>query len=232
MDVMEITSMIVKKFNVNQFELQYSVGVGKLRVCADELIDEMNLTKENELLDSILNVIERIEHDYKDITIQLFSDKYIINQNHVFNACYFTQKAFLNNSNISNRKNIELLLYMAANRQIKIAIDAFGIGIRNLKKGELCYCIISAADNLLTVNEAILRSLKAEEIDFNIGITSKNKIKELSGFFDIADVQINIILKSYGIKKVKNATFEQVSVALNDLLCERMTLLSLEKLKM
>jgi hypothetical protein len=120
---------------------------------------------------------------------------------------------------------------MAANRQIKIAIDAFGIGLRDLEKGELCYCIISAADNLLTVNEAILRSLKAQQIDLKLGITSNNKIEELKSFFEIADAQINIILKSYGIKKVRNASLEQVSVALNDLLCEKMTLLSLEKLK-
>jgi tRNA threonylcarbamoyladenosine modification (KEOPS) complex Cgi121 subunit len=235
MDFVGITSMNVKNFNISEFNLDYYVGVGRLVINVDNILNEKHLSKESEVLDFIFKLIEQTQEKYKDTVIQFFSDTHIIDQNHVYNACYFMLKAFLNNSNILTKKNLELFLYMATRRQIKIGIDAFGITLNDLNKGSLCYCIVSFKDNILEINNEVLNMLNTKEIELEFNIKTASKLQQILEFFEINEKQINIILKSYGINEMKiteiKNSIENLNIALNDLVCEKMVLLSLEKLK-
>ncbi|TFG02257.1 MAG: hypothetical protein EU540_01910 [Promethearchaeota archaeon] len=212
--------MIVKKFYISDLNLKYLVGINQIRIFDTKL-------------DFILNLTEKIQNEHKNSVLQFFSDKYILNQDHIFTACYYTQKAFTDKTNISKRKNIELLLYLATKRQIKNALEAFGI---NLKSDKLItYVIISNENNLNKINEEILQSLGANEIELTINDQSVEKFNQIKSYFEISDNQINSVLNSYGVKEFNNDLIEtnlnNLFLAVYDLICEKMAFLSLEKIK-
>ncbi|MHA2430738.1 MAG: KEOPS complex subunit Cgi121, partial [Promethearchaeota archaeon] len=125
--------MIIKKFEIKEREITYYVGINQLK------INPQLFT-----LTQFFKIIE--EKKNNDLVIQIFNNKHVLNSEHVFNACYFLQIAFLNNINISNKKNIELLLYLATKRQIKIAIQDFGINEGEFNTGLINLCSISSKD--------------------------------------------------------------------------------------
>lgn len=227
--------MIIKEFNVSDINLKYFVGINQISIDLSKLLDENKRGNQTQAIDFIFEVIEKVQNTFKGATIQIFSNDNVLDQNHIFNACYFMQKAFLNNLNISNKKNIELLLYLATKRQIKIGIEAFGIKYSDLKKGELHYCIISNENNIYEINKEIMQILQAKEVQLNMNDRSLDKFDKIKNLFEITDNQIRTVLNSYGIKNINkdpmSYKLEDLYLALNDLICEKMTLLSLEKLK-
>ena len=212
--------MIVKKFYISDLNLKYLVGIYQIKI--------LDIT-----LDFILNLTEKIQNDHKNSVLQFFSDKYILNQDHIFTACYYTQKAFTDKTNISKRKNIELLLYLATKRQIKNALEAFGINLKSDKI--ISYVIISNENNLNKINEEILQSLGANEIELTINDQNVKKFNQIKSYFEISDNQINSVLNAYGVKEFNNDlianNLNNLFLALYDLICEKMAFLSLEKIK-
>ncbi len=212
--------MIVKNFYISDLNLKYLVGINQIGI--------FDIT-----LDSILNLTEKIQNNHKNSTIQFFSDKYILNQDHIFTACYYTQKAFTDKTNISKRKNIELLLYLATNRQIKNALEAFGINLKSDKI--ISYVIISNENNLNKINEEVLESLGANEIELTINHQNLKKFNQIKSYFEISDNQINSVLNSYGVEEFNTDlianNLNNLFLAIYDLICEKMAFLSLEKIK-
>ena len=227
--------MIIKEFNISDLNLKYFIGINQISIDVAKLLDEHKLENQTQVLDVIFDVIEKVQHTFEESTIQFFSNEYVLDQNHIFNASYYMIKAFIHNLNISNKKNIELLLYLATKRQIKIGIEAFGIKYLDVKKGKLLYCIISHEKNIYEINEEILKILHAKETSFDLNHKSFDKFDSVKNFFEITDNQIITVLKSYAIRNInKEPTsykLEDLYLALNDLICEKMTLLSLERIK-
>ncbi len=210
--------MIIKKFEIKERDITYYVGINQLK------INPKLFT-----LTQFFKIIE--EKKNNDVVIQFFNNKHVLNSEHVFNACYFLQKAFLNNFNISNKKNIELLLYLATNRQIKIAIQDFGISEDQFNTGLINLCIISSKDDLDLINHGIEKALNANKVKLTLNDYSLKKYEMIKKYFKISDNQINSILNSYETKiiaKIRDKDIPVLYQALNDLICERMTLLSLE----
>lgn len=228
--------MIIKEFKITDLNLNYFIGINQISIEIARLLDEQKTENLVQLLDFIFDVIEKVQNTFKESTIQFFSQEYVLDQNHIFNASYFMEKAFLNNLNISNKKNIEFLLYLATNRQIKIGIEAFGIKNEDLEEGELLYCIISPENNVEKINKEIIRLLQAKEVDLNLNHRSLDKFNKIKTFFELTDHQLITVLKSYGItgenKDPLSYKLEDLYVASNDLICEKMALLSLEKIKL
>lgn len=216
--------MIIKKFNINDLKLNYFIGINQIK-----LIDKKFA------LNQIFDLIENMQTSYDGSIIQFFNDKYVLSQDHVFLACYYVQKAFLQNINISNKKNIELFLYLATKRQIKISIEAFGITENSLKTGKLNFCIISPKNIIAELNIALLKHLGGIEIKFTLNNKTIEKFNRIKNFFNISDNQIITILNSYGISNINNFQInENLNIlfsSLDDLICEKMTILSLEKIK-
>lgn len=216
---LEFSNMIIKKFEIKEREITYYVGINQLK------INPQLFT-----LTQFFKIIE--EKKNNDLVIQIFNNKHVLNSEHVFNACYFLQIAFLNNINISNKKNIELLLYLATKRQIKIAIQDFGINEGEFNTGLINLCSISSKDNLDLINREIEKLLNANKLKLTLDNYSFKKYEMVKRYFNISDNQINSVLNSYGAKinaKIKDKDIPALYLALNDLICERMTLLSLER---
>ncbi|MHA1254444.1 MAG: KEOPS complex subunit Cgi121 [Promethearchaeota archaeon] len=219
-----MNGMDVKEFSITSLDLNYFVGLNQIKLNNKEF--ELN---------QLFELIEELQTSYRNSIIQFFSDKYIINQDHVFTACYYVQKVFLYNINISKKVNIELFLYLAANRQITPSIEAFGVSEINLEKKLLSFCIISPNDNIAEINKTLIKNLEAEEIYSTLNDKTIEKFNRIKNYFEINDNQIRSVLKSYGlgVKNIAlmNGNLDNHLLALNDLIYEKMALLSLEKVK-
>lgn len=225
--------MIAKRFYIDDLEVNYSVGINQISINLDKIIDSYNLNKEDKIIDFLLNLSEKIQNTYKDTIIQFFADSYVLNQDHILTASYYVQKAFYNKENISKNKNIEFLLYLATQRQIKKAIEFFGIDLVSKK---LNYCIISTENNLNEINKKIIQKLAATEVEITLNNKTVEKFNRIKNFYEISDNQIKSVLKSYGFEPInrdpKAHNLEHMFIALYDLICEKMSLLSLEKIKL
>ncbi|MHA2038318.1 MAG: KEOPS complex subunit Cgi121 [Promethearchaeota archaeon] len=226
--------MIVKDFNIDKLGLKYYVGINQIRIELNQFLKAYNLHTEVEALKYLFNIIEDLQNKNKDSIIQIFRDKYVLNQEHIFIACYYLQKAIFHNTLISKKKNIELLLYLSTYRQISKGIKSFGVNISDLKKGTLLISIISPMNNLTSINNDILEMLNAKEMSITINDSTAEKIQEIIKFYELSEAQIKSVLNSYGIKNINienpSNNLNDISVALFDLICEKMALLSLEKI--
>lgn len=220
--------MIVREFNISDLNLQYYVGINQIKIKFDKFIEVYNISNKDKALNKFFSIIEEIQNKTECSVIQFFKDQFILNQDHIFTACYYLEKAFLQNINISNKKNIEIFLYLATNRQINKSIEDFGIDYVDLSTNKLTYCIISPIKNLSKISAEITTILNAVEEELSINNQSNSKINSIKEYFEISNNQINSVLKSYG-----HITIDLSSTvsALYDLICEKMALLHIEKVK-
>lgn len=227
---MGITCLKVKKFRFRDVELIYYVGISQIKFDGNNFLQ----TKKNEedALNFLFNMIEELQSKNKDMTIQFVKDDYILNENHIYLACYYMEKAFLQNTAISHKKNIELLLYLSTYRQISKSINAFGVDLHNLKEGKMTICISSRFNITDNVLNEILQMLDAIEIKLTINATNIEKLNRIIENYKIYEGQIKSVLKSYGIQYLKSEkskyNLEHLSLAIFDIICEKMALLSLE----
>jgi len=196
-------------------------------------INQVEIDSKEVQIEELLKLIEVIQNHHEDTVLQFFNDKYVLNSEHILHACYFVQKAFHTKNNILNKKNLELLLYLATKRQIKLSLEGFGINNYNLQNKRISFCIISLEDNLQKVNMEINSYLHSKDISSNLENLSIDKFKIIKKYFEFSDNQILTVLKSYGYKNniidIKSLNLESLYEVLNDLICEKMVLLSLEK---
>ena len=196
-------------------------------------INQIEIDPNEVQISKLVDLIESIQSQLDGVIVQFFNDRYILNQEHILHACFYAQKAFYTKNNISKKKNLELLLYLATKRQIKLGLESFGVNNYNLKSGRISLCVISLVDNIQQVNIKINNYLHSKDIELNLGNLSLKKYKTVKEHFEFSDNQILTVLKSYGHKNdtldLNFFNLESLYEALNDLICEKMALLSLEK---
>ena len=218
---MEPPRLNVKKFHLKELGLNYSIGMNRVKVKPDSIH-----------LDDLMELIDMLEARHDGAVIQFFNPHLLLSEEHLYIASYHALKGFKTGINISNNEHIELFLYLAANRQISASIEAFGVKRGDLKRAELCYCIISEDSSIQSINEEILESLQALPIEMDFKETTLEKIKQVMRFFEISKDQLRSVYASQGINptQAKEANSDPKSMvgALIDIICEKMALLSLE----
>lgn len=233
---MGFTSLIVKEFYIEEMELKYFVGISQIEIEINQFLETNKLNNEEEALNHIFKVIEELQNKNNESTIQIIKENYVLNQDHIFIACYYLQKALFHESLISNKKAIELLLYLSTHRQISKGIKLFGLDTDDFKKGKFTICFISPLDNLKSVHDRVLEILSAHEIGITINDLTLEKITEIIKIYELSELQIKTVLNSYGIKNVNierpKKDLYNISIAVFDLLCEKMALLNLEKINL
>ncbi len=196
-------------------------------------INQIEIDPKEVQINELVELIEIIQSNHEDTVLQFFNDRYVLNPEHILHACYFVQKAFYTKNNISNKKNLELLLYLATKRQIKLSLEHFGVNDYNFHNKRISYCIISSEDNIKQLNIEINRNLHSKDISLNLENLSTDKFNRVKKYFEFSDNQILTVLCSYGYTNDKlnlnSLNLESLYEALNDLICEKMALLSLEK---
>ena len=233
---MGFTCVIVKEFYIKELELKYFVGISQIKIELNQFLELNKLDNEEEALNHLFKMIQALQNKNSESTIQIIKDDYVLNQDHIFVACYYQQKALFHDTLISNKKSIELLLYLSTHRQIGKGIKLFGLNSDDLKKGKFITCFISPIDNLKSILNDILELLRAHEIGITINDLTLDKITEIIKIYELSELQIKSVLNSYGIKNInlikpKN-NLHNISIAVFDLICEKMALLNLEKINL
>lgn len=196
------------------------------------IINTIKIDTSNLIQEQLFEFLKQLQKKYPKPITQLFSTRYLINTNHLLYAIYFSLKAYHEQKIISNRPSIELLLYLSGNRQIKEAIQAFGISNQELAKGTLNYCIVAEETKLEKINREFLNYFNYSEKALKLNTTSKDKFTRIKNYFNLSDTQLATKLNSLGTEKEHNLGNEEdlqiLTNALCDLVVEKMVLLSLE----
>lgn len=95
-------------------------------------------------------ILNRIRTKYSILASQLFDNRYIWGYRHLYSAAWHALNAKKNNRMISKTVSIEVLLYVAAQRQIKKAIALLGVkettkDVAGILLGETSQQIINAS---------------------------------------------------------------------------------------
>jgi tRNA threonylcarbamoyladenosine modification (KEOPS) complex Cgi121 subunit len=215
--------MIQEDFDIELYNMQYSVILNSLKF------------KDHPSMEEIFDGMNHLQEKFRDAIIQFFNSDLIINLQHIIYAIYFSQRAFSQEINISNKISIEFLLYLAANRQIKIAIDSFGIRAENLNQGPIYICIVSEKTRSMQIYEELCNLFDVEEINLQFPDFTTEKILRIKNFYTISEDQISSILSTSNSDYISNfkdiENVEIIQGALLGIVCEKMALLSLEGVK-
>jgi tRNA threonylcarbamoyladenosine modification (KEOPS) complex Cgi121 subunit len=219
---MEFSPMKLKFINNLETGLKIYIG-----------ITEVSLNIENISSNKLLSLSNYIDINYDSALLQFLNTKYILNSEHIYSACYFTYNAFLSHNNISKSKEIELLLYLSVNRQIKIAIRDFGLPDDTKKIINVMLCLSSFQNNLDIIYTDLQDRIKFQELSFKLDDCSIERFNLIKNYFDISDNQIKVLLKSANLN-INNNNINEVPLdylysALTDIIREKMVLLSVEK---
>ena len=225
--------MIIKEIHIEDRNLSYFIGINQVRLDYNKYLELNKFSSDREAFDNIFKLITTIQDKFKDSVLQFIDDSLILNENHIFSAVYFVQKVFQDKVNISNKKNMELLLYLATKRQIKKGIESFGMKISSLKEGSLTFITISPRNDITEINQEILQLLNAKNGDLSIGSHTIERFNRIKEHFQVKNNQINSVRSSYSFNQTDNIkeNLDSFYLAMHDLLCEKMSILSLEKIK-
>lgn len=225
--------MILKEYFIEELNLKYFVGINQISVKYHEYLDLNKLKNDNDAIEFLISLSSQINEKYDDIIIQFIDDEFILNKDHIQKSIYFVYKAFIQEVNISNSKSMEVLLYLSSQRQIKKSIKAFGVKIQKLKHGNLTYLISSRKNIILNINQEILDRLNAKNAEITINNISEAKLDKIQEYYNISSNQITSIMNSYEKIKFENdkERLNLLMQAIHDILCEKMSILSLEKIK-
>ncbi|MBY9005810.1 MAG: hypothetical protein KGD63_03545 [Candidatus Lokiarchaeota archaeon] len=217
--------MIRKDFSFQESELNYSI-----------IINRIHLEKKGLTLNDLFQIIKELQNKYQNSIIQFFNDFYVLDEKQIFNSIYYTQKAYIRKRLISNNQNIEFLLYLSAKRQIKVCIDSFGISEEDIDKGILNYCVVSNKETLDQINQIVSEKIDFKEIELNYDNKTIEKYDRIKEFYEINENQIKSVLNSlddkYILENIERNDINLLFEVLNDLLCEKMVLLSLKGIKL
>ena len=232
---MGFNCVIVKEFYIKEMDLKYFIGISQIEFELQKFMEVKELSDQEEASNYFFKKIEELQNKNKESTIQIIKDKYVLNQEHIFVACYYLQKALFHETLISNKKAIELILYLSTHRQISRGIKLFGLDSDDLNKGKFTTCIISPINNLKNILNDLLEFLSAHEIDITLNDLTPKKITEIIQIYEFSDSQISSVLKSYGIKNINRdklkSNLSDISMVIFDLISEKMALLNLKKIK-
>jgi tRNA threonylcarbamoyladenosine modification (KEOPS) complex Cgi121 subunit len=158
------------------------------------------------------NFLKKIKKETNNIIIQFFDAKKVAGFQHIYFAAYNALNSFKKKSNISKNLAIESLLYASAQRQIKKAMEIFGI------KPETSEIVVLIILKNITEKEDCIELISTKipgERDDDVLLIDKNKLISIRKLFEISDIEFEAKLKKQGFE----------IEALIDLIIERMALL-------
>jgi KEOPS complex subunit Cgi121 len=146
-----------------------------------------------------------------DLTIQFFDADLVCTWEHLLFAAMNSLAAFRNDTNISKRPDIEMLLYASAHRQISKAIKLIGI---KADSANIALVAIGSSRRLVEESTSGISSMLRTHPDDSILELTQEKTNRIKEIFQITEQEIASVMK----EDCKNQ-------ALVDLVIERMALL-------
>jgi tRNA threonylcarbamoyladenosine modification (KEOPS) complex Cgi121 subunit len=166
----------------------------------------------NVKIGNVKEFIEKIRKEAGNVTLQFFNAKLVAGWEHLYFAVLNALTAFKNKLNISNSLAVEILLYASAQRQIRNAVELFGI-----KEETNEIAVVVLAENKEKVEEAIekLSKLTQGMQDDEVSELNDEKFGIIKEVFGISDLELEAELEREGFEKQ----------ALRDLVIEHIALL-------
>ncbi|RLI20044.1 hypothetical protein DRO54_07135 [Candidatus Bathyarchaeota archaeon] len=161
---------------------------------------------------NVENFIQNVRKNVEDAIIQFFDAKFIAGWEHLYFAVLNALAAFENNFNISRNLAVEILLYAAAERQIRNAVELIGIkeGTRNVA----IVVLAESEEKVVASLDKLSAFIQAVEDESLLEIDDE-KFKALRRLFNVSDLELEAKLEKEGLEKE----------ALKDLIIERVALL-------
>lgn len=162
-------------------------------------------------IDDIDDFVARLDEvgERHDTTIQAFDARYIAGRRHLGRAVELADRAIERGENVANDRAIEILLYAAGRRQIDRALEM------GVSEGE--NRVVVLVDGNAEADEAVSADEESAVDDLRSFVEPQPTIGDedgaaLEAFFEITDAE----------RAATDATLE-------DLVCERVALLAVEK---
>ncbi len=179
----------------------YITGFSNIKISYREIEDE----------------IGKIQNNHK-VIIQFFNSKLIASWQHLFFSVIHSLKAFKQGMNISNKLELEILLYTSAQHQIKVAIERFGVNeeIKNIAMIILGNSKEEIENSKLNISELI----NGTENESVLNIDGK-KYESICNNFNITQLEI----ETTSVSSKQDDKME----ALKDIILNRIAFLVFEK---
>ena len=196
--------MFIKNFDTDTLKYKY-IGISAFIINQFRPIDE------------ILIKIKDLTNNY-GTELQLFDAGCIATWEHLFFAAINALQSTATGHNLANNLTIELSLYVSGNRQIKIALEKFGVK-PNTKT--VAVCIFGNQEkNIMKCNNELLVFFDAAEAIAMLEINDE-KFHILKQIFAIQDIEIDSL--------ASNAIKEEKYAILTNIIIDRGAMVALEK---
>ena len=153
------------------------------------LVTGIEFTKPKSL-ENLINRINSIKREY-DVSITLVNPKILATKIHGILAAKYAIKSFKYKLNVSRRLDLEILVYIAANRQIKEAIRLAG------PEDRFSFTVfIAVSKDTKSLNKVLEIFLKEERGTLNDSILriTKEKFHYIRNVFSIRDEELRVTL--------------------------------------
>lgn len=150
-----------------------------------------------------------------DIGFQIFDSSFIISINHIQKVLKTVLNAFQDQRNISNKPEIEFLLYLTMERQIQDAIKKAGVTFSN-KNDEIQFGIIFFGKNSI-VQTYVVDFLQKTSFNLSPFIETHHNNKDLISKFKINRNLIKRQYWLYNINKDENKEKNSKKISINEI---------------
>ena len=180
-------------------------------------IDEFGLclaitAYKNVKIENVEEFIQNIRKETGNVTVQFFDARFVAGYEHLYFAVLNALTAFKNGLSISKNLAIEILLYAAAERQIRNAVQLLGVREDTAKVAVVV--LAESKDEVVKALDKVSSIIQAEE-DENILEIDDKKFETIKKLFNVSDLELEAKLERKGLEKE----------ALKDLIIERVALL-------
>ena len=180
-------------------------------------IDEFGLylaitAYKNVKIEDVEEFIQNIRKETGNVTVQFFDAKFVAGYEHLYFAVLNALTAFKNGLSISKNLAIEILLYAAAERQIRNAVQLLGVREDTAKVAVVV--LAESKDEVVKALDKVSSIIQAEE-DESILEIDDEKFETIRKLFNVSDLELEAKLERKSLEKE----------ALKDLIIERVALL-------
>ena len=180
-------------------------------------IDEFGLylaitAYKNVKIENVEEFIQNIRKETGNVTVQFFDAKFVAGYEHLYFAVLNALTAFKNGLGISKNLAVEILLYAAAERQIRNAVQL--LGVREDTAEVAVVVLAESKDEVVKALDKVSSIIQAEE-DESILEIDDEKFETIRKLFNVSDLELEAKLERKGLEKE----------ALKELIIERVALL-------
>ena len=167
--------------------------------------------------DGIEDVLRSMQEKFPDISVQLVDLDKVAGSRYLLLATFNALKSFRSKQPIARSLSMEILLYVAANRQIDEALKNVGVTAKTRKVAAII--VSKSREQVLNAAGALREILKKEESDQLVDEWDKERIEHVRSALGIGDKEIRATLR-------KN---EDPAKAVERLAIERSAMLTIKK---